>query len=138
MRVSVKKKAITTGALISMTDVVFLLLIFLLISSNFVTVTGINIDVPTSENAYSDMQKSISLAIDANEQLYINDKPIPKSQLIPALKIEIEKTPDAVILIQSDQNLPLRVVVDLIDHAKNAGASRFFIAALMSHPQSVR
>ena len=131
MKVSVKKKAITTTALISMTDVVFLLLIFLLISSNFITYTGINIDVPTSENAYADMQTHISLAINDKEEIFINDVKVERVHLISTLRAEVEKSPEAVVMIQADQNLALNKVVDLIDSAKTAGANRFFIAALL-------
>ena len=131
MKVSVRKKAITTTALISMTDVVFLLLIFLLISSNFITYTGINIDIPTSQNAYTEMQQHINLAINIKEEIFVNDVKVEKVSLIQALQIELNKTPDAVIMIQADQNLSLNKVVDLIDFAKTAGANKFFIAALM-------
>ena len=131
MKVSVKKKAITTTALISMTDVVFLLLIFLLISSNFITYTGINIDVPTSQNAYTDMQTHISLAINNKEEIFVNEVQVHRANLVQTLRTELEKTPDAVVMIQADQNLALNRVVDLIDSAKTAGANRFFIAALM-------
>jgi biopolymer transport protein ExbD len=129
MRISVKKKAITTTALISMTDVVFLLLIFLLITSNFITYTGIPINIPVAEHAHADMQRNLSLAINEREEIFINDVKVHRDELVDRLRIEIEKTPDVVVMIQADQNIALKNVVELIDAAKEAGSSRFFIAA---------
>ena len=129
MKISVKKKAITTTALISMTDVVFLLLIFLLITSNFITYTGIPINIPVSENAHSDIQRNLSLAINEREEIFINDVRVQRDELVARLRVEIEKTPDIVVMIQADQNIALKNVVELIDAARAAGSSRFFIAA---------
>ena len=129
MRVKVKHKSITSTALISMSDVVFLLLIFLLISSNFVTYTGLQIDIPTSQNAHTDIQRNLTLSINDKEEIFINNKPVQKVNLIDELKVEIDKNPDILVLIQADQNIALGLVVELIDAAKSAGSSKFFVAA---------
>jgi len=132
MKISVKKKAITTTALISMTDVVFLLLIFLLITSNFITYTGIPINIPVSENAHTDMQRNLTLAINDREEIFVNDMMVAPEMLVAVLAEEVEKNPDVVIMIQADQNIALRKVVELIDAAKSAGSNRFFIAAQLA------
>lgn len=129
MKVMVKKKAISSVALISMTDVVFLLLIFLLITSNFISFTGIKIDVPTSRNAHTEISKNINLAINEQEEIYLNNILIDKDNLIELLKKEIEKNPESPVMIQADQSIALQKVIELIDAAKSAGSSRFFIAA---------
>ena len=129
MKLTVKKKAITSTALISMTDVVFLLLIFLLITSNFVSTTGIQIDVPTSQNAHTEMQQNLTLSITDKEEIYLNGMSVERENLVAMLRVEVEKNPDIVVMIQAHQNIALQKVIDLIDAAKSAGTSRFFIAA---------
>ncbi|MCL2062817.1 MAG: biopolymer transporter ExbD [Candidatus Cloacimonetes bacterium] len=129
MKVSTKHKAITSVALISMSDVVFLLLIFLLISSNFVTYTGLQIDIPTSQNAHTDIQRNLTLSINEREEIFINSIPVRRENLIAELRSEIEKNPEIVVLIQADQNIALKNVVEIIDAAKSAGSTRFFLAA---------
>ena len=129
MKVSVKKKAITSVALISMTDVVFLLLIFLLITSNFITYTGIKIDIPTSQNAHTELKRNITLSINDKEEIFINDILVSKDNLVKRLTEEVEKNPDISIMIQADQKIALKNVIELIDAAKSAGSNRFFIAA---------
>jgi biopolymer transport protein ExbD len=129
MKLSVKKKAITTTALISMTDVVFLLLLFVLITSNFVSYTGVKIDIPRTSNAYTEMQKNIVLSIDDKETLFLNGQRVSRNDLPGLLRNEITKNPDVVVMIQADQNIALKKVMDLIDISKSAGSNRFFIAA---------
>jgi biopolymer transport protein ExbD len=132
MRVSVKKKPLATTALISMTDVVFLLLIFLLITSNYVTYTGIKIDIPTSQNAHSDSTNNVVVVINEHNQMWVNDVEIAEASLLAILTEEVEKNPEIVVLIHADQNIPLQKVIDVIDTAKSAGTNRFFIAARLT------
>jgi biopolymer transport protein ExbD len=129
MRVSVKKKPLATTALISMTDVVFLLLIFLLITSNYVTYTGIKIDIPTSENAHADSQNNVVVVINEHNRIWVNDIEIVEANLLAVLTDHVERNPEIVVMIHADQNIPLQRVIDVIDTAKSAGTNRFFIAA---------
>jgi biopolymer transport protein ExbD len=129
MRVSVKHKAISSVALISIADIVFLLLIFLLISSNFISYTGLNIDIPTTENVHTEVHRNLTLSINSREEIFINDNPVLRENLEAELRAIVEANPDIVIMINADQNIALRSVVDLIDAAKSAGSTRFFLAA---------
>jgi biopolymer transport protein ExbD len=112
-----------------MSDVVFLLLIFLLITSNFATYTGIKVDIPKAQNVHTEIKKNITLTIDDKELIYVNDKLVDKTNLINYLKTEIANNPDIIIMIQADQKVALGKVVELIDYAKSAGSNKFFIAA---------
>ena len=139
MKISVKKKAITTTALVSMTDVVFLLLIFILITSNFISYTGIPIEVPVSDSAHTDFQRNISLSINRLGEIYLDteqvgqfgeeEEIIGRNELIDRLRYLVETNQEIVVMIQADRVVPLGRVVSLIDASKAADAKRFFIAA---------
>ena len=73
MKIELAKKRITTAALISFTDVIFLLLLFLLISSSFITHSGIKVDLPASTSVENEFNKNISLTLTANNEVFIND-----------------------------------------------------------------
>ena len=128
MKARVKSKAITSTALISMTDFVFLLLIFILISSSYVTIMGQNIDLPSSANIHSEIQRNLSLSMNSERDIFINNTRVTRNELVPRLREEIEKAPDIVVVIQADQNIEYRLVVDLIDAARAAGSNRFYLA----------
>ncbi|MCL1827221.1 MAG: biopolymer transporter ExbD [Candidatus Cloacimonetes bacterium] len=133
MKLSVKKTAIGTTALTSIADIVFLLLIFLLLSSNFILSTGIMIDIPTSSNSYNEISKSIVLSINEKEEIFVNSSPVTEETLVTVLKAEIEKTSDTYIRIEADQTIALQKVINLVDAAKSAGSNRFFIAAQLQN-----
>jgi biopolymer transport protein ExbD len=128
MRVRVKNKAITSTALISMTDFVFLLLIFILISSSFVTITGQNIELPTAHHMHSEIHRNLSLSMNAFGEIFINHRRVEREDLIERLREHIEETPEIVVVIQADQSLAYRYVIDLIDAARAAGSTRFYLA----------
>jgi len=142
MKISVKKKAITTTALVSMTDVVFLLLIFILITSNFISYTGIPIEVPVSDSAHTDFQRNISLSINRLGEIYLDteqvgrfgeeEEIIGRNELIDRLRYLVETNPEIVVMIQADRVVALGRVVSLIDVSKAADAKRFFIAAQLA------
>ena len=73
MKIKLKKKPITSVALISMTDVVFLLLIFLLISSSYVTNNGIKINIPESTSTQKEFTDNVFLVLTQQDEIYINN-----------------------------------------------------------------
>ena len=74
MIVKTKKKRLSSIGLISFTDVIFLLLIFLLISSNFITHSGIKVDLPGSNSQQNEYNKNISLTLTKNNEVFINNE----------------------------------------------------------------
>ena len=130
MRMRAKHKAITSTALISMTDVVFLLLIFFILTSTYVTVTGI--DIPTTQNAHSEMRSNITLSIDANERISVNQAPVTQDRLEATLRGHFEQNPDMTVVIQSHRDISIGRVVELIDISKSAGFTKYYLAAQMA------
>jgi biopolymer transport protein ExbD len=128
MKISLKKKPITSVTLISMTDVVFLLLIFLLITSSYVTNTGIKINMPQSSSTQKEYTKNIQLTLTLDDEIYIDDQITNWDSVVNELKTKLQENPDAAIMIQADQEIPLKKIVALIDVTKLAGSKRFFIA----------
>ncbi|MCB5250976.1 MAG: biopolymer transporter ExbD [Candidatus Cloacimonadales bacterium] len=128
MKLNLKKKAITSIALISMTDIVFLLLIFLLISSSFITNNGIKINLPDSKSTQKEFTDNIYLTLTKEDDIYINNKMSNWQDIVDDLKQFVESKPDIAIMIQADQDIPLKKIIALIDVTKLAGSKRFFIA----------
>ncbi len=134
MKIKMKNKPITSTSLVSMTDVVFLLLIFLLISSSFVTYNGIKVNIPSSTTIQKEVSKNVYLTLTIDDQIYINNNLSEWNSVVDDLKTIYEQTPESVILIQADQEIPLKKVIALIDVTKKAGCKKFFIATKMIQP----
>lgn len=128
MAVKLKRKRISSAALISFTDVIFLLIIFLLISSNFITHSGVKVDLPGASSHQNEYNKNVSLTITNDDVIYVNDEQISWENLVEALKKELIEDPEQVVVIRADEDVALKKVVKLIDYAKMSGSNRFFIA----------
>jgi len=128
METRLHKKRITTSALISFTDVIFLLIIFLLISSSFVTHSGIKVKLPVSSSRQKEFYRNISLTLTRNNEVYIDNEPVSWDDLSDRLNQKLIEDPEQVVVVRADQELPLKNVVALLDVAKLSGSNRFFIA----------
>ncbi len=125
----ITKKRITTVALISFTDIIFLLLIFILISSSFITQSGIKVNLPAASSKESQYRDRITVTLTENLQIYLNDEEtaIEREMLPQRLREMLIDDPEQVVVIKSDENVPLKYVVDLLEIAKRSGTTQFFI-----------
>jgi len=128
MRTKLKKKRISTAALISFTDVIFLLLIFLLISSNFITHSGIKVELPGSNSQQNEFNKNISLTLTQDDEIFINNDAVTWDELPAELNKLLVDDPEQVVVVRADEDVALKKVVRLLDIAKLSGTNRFFIA----------
>ena len=128
MIIETKKKRISSIGLISFTDVIFLLLIFLLISSNFITHSGIKVDLPGSNSQQNEFNKNISLTLTKNNEIFINNEVVGWEELPEVLNRKLIDDPEQVVVVRADETVELKNVVRLLDIAKLSGTNRFFIA----------
>ena len=128
MIVKTKKKRLSSIGLISFTDVIFLLLIFLLISSNFITHSGIKVDLPGSNSQQNEFNKNISLTLTKNNEIFINNEIVRWEELPEVLNRKLIEDPEQVVVVRADETVQLKNVVKLLDIAKLSGTNRFFIA----------
>ncbi|MBT4332561.1 MAG: biopolymer transporter ExbD [Candidatus Cloacimonetes bacterium] len=128
MIIKTRKKRISSIGLISFTDVIFLLLIFLLISSNFITHSGIKVDLPGSNSQQNEYNKNISLTLTKNNEIFINNEAVGWEELPEVLNRKLIEDPEQVVVVRADETVELKNVVKLLDIAKLSGTNRFFIA----------
>ena len=128
MIIETKKKRISSIGLISFTDVIFLLLIVLLISSNFITHSGIKVDLPGSNSQQNEFNKNISLTLTKNNEIFINNEAVGWEELPEVLNRKLIDDPEQVVVVRADETVELKNVVRLLDIAKLSGTNRFFIA----------
>ena len=128
MVIKTRKKRISSLGLISFTDVIFLLLIFLLISSNFITHSGIKVELPGSNSQQNEFNKNISLTLTKNNEIFLNNEAVSWIELPELLNRKLIEDPEQVVVVRADETVELKNVVKLLDIAKLSGTNRFFIA----------
>ncbi|WP_299708582.1 biopolymer transporter ExbD [uncultured Pontibacter sp.] len=90
----------------SMTDIIFLLLIFFMLTSNFVTPTGLPVSLPSSKVSNIVMEK-VNITITKDLGYYLNGKQIEESQLEPQLAALLQGTEEGVVVLNVDKTVPV-------------------------------
>lgn len=104
------------------------LLIFFLLTFSFANTRGMNVTLPKTAVGQPPQRKTISVTIEKDKRLFVNSDAVPKEQLGARLTILIRQDPDQQIVVRADKDLVLQDVVEVLDIAKGAGATRLFIA----------
>ena len=124
-----KKKRISSIALISFTDIIMLLLIFILVSSSFITYSGIKVNLPDASGSQSDYTNNIFISINHEGEVYLDQNQIDLDDLPGLLKEKLDKSqPGKIIVVQADKNLEFQKIVKVMDVAKLSGATKFCLA----------
>jgi len=118
----------TTFITISLTDIIFLLLIFFLLSSTFILQPGIKVQLPRTATTEISSEKSIVVSITKDGALFLNEDFVSIDQLGAKLRTMIIDVGNPILIIRADKNILLERVVEVMDRAKGAGAERFLIA----------
>ena len=114
--------------IVPLIDVVFLLLIFFMLTSSFIFQPGIKVNLPkaiTSEVIY---KESIILVITKNDVIHLNERAITMDELTTRLAIAAKE--DRPLLIKADRGASLGKVVEVWDLCREEGISQINIATL--------
>jgi biopolymer transport protein ExbD len=112
-----------------MLDVVFILLIFFIVTTSFVRETGVDINRPTAATAEKKSKGNILIAIKPNGDIWIDNRNID----IRAIRANIQslkaRFPQSSVIIQSDQDARTGTLVRVMDQIRLAGVENISIAA---------
>lgn len=114
--------------LTSLIDIVFLLLIYFLLTTNFLVEEGITIKLPDAKASAPQIKQEITVTVDEEGRAYMADQEIPLDQLYTRIKDMIGKDKDRLVIIKADKTVILNKAVKVMDIAKAAGASRLSLA----------
>jgi len=115
----------------SLVDVLFLLLIFFMVTSAFVEQPNIKLELPaTSHSEVSKVERTV-LTISRDGQLFIKERPVDKQNLEKELRRLMLDTGDEVLVLKADKLVPYGDVVDVMDSAKGAGFKKVVAPTIM-------
>lgn len=110
-----KNKVEPMFSMSSMTDIIFLLLIFFMLTSSFITPSGLPVSLPSSKASTVEMQK-VSVTITSDLQFYVNDKKVTKSTLKAELN-RVLKPGQGIVVLHIDKSVPTEQLVFVADLA---------------------
>ncbi|MDW7691882.1 biopolymer transporter ExbD [Flammeovirgaceae bacterium SG7u.111] len=105
-----KNKVDPTFNMSSMTDMIFLLLVFFMLTSNFVTPSGLPISVPTSK-ASSKVMPKVNVGITKDLKYYVNEVEIPLDLLEEELKFQLAGQEQGSVVLSVDKDVPVQHLV---------------------------
>lgn len=129
LRFPTKTRTRPTIHLTALIDIVFLLLIFFLLTSTFVEQVGLHIEVPEIESESSGLLPELVVQVNHEGKFFIDDTQVTGSQLTLILKMRIKSTGKDTVVIQADRRAQYDNVADVIDAAKLAGAKNLLLVA---------
>ncbi|MGC8768140.1 ExbD/TolR family protein [Calditerrivibrio sp.] len=115
----------------SITDIIFLIVLFLMVSATFTTynINNLNISLPKAKGENVAETKTIVIAITKNREFSIENQRIDPNLIPSRLKEYHDKFPDASIMIQADKEALHGDVVYVMDESKKVGFNKLAIAA---------
>ncbi len=112
-------------------DIVFLLLIFFMVTSHFDIASGVRINLPKVSEKISgeEEENRVTLIVDRSAQAFLEGKKIDLKDLRERLKVLIKQRGLLDLILQADKDLNHGKVVQIMDIAKSAGVHSIIIAA---------
>lgn len=108
----------------SLIDVLFLLLIFLMVSSTFLEHPAIELDLPQASTSEPVKVNSLRLAIPEDGRLMLEGDEVEPAALRQRLRQAAEENPELLLILEADQGADYGRVVEALDAAREAGVKR--------------
>lgn len=102
----------------SLTDVVFLLIIFFLLTSTFVNPNALNLLLPSSQSKTT-VNQPVSVSISADLKYYIGKQPVRLENMRSLLTEQLKGQKDATIVLNAEKSVPIEKVVEIMDIAND-------------------
>lgn len=126
------KKADLDLNLTPLIDVVFLLLIFFMVSSTFEHKSEINITLPKASAEYTETKlEVVSIAVDSKGRMFVNEEALLNSRLLTireAIREAAHTFDDPTIIINADKEATHQSVVRIMDAARQLGMTKITFA----------
>ena len=109
MNLKSKNKIQTAFSMSSMTDVIFLLLIFFMLTSSFITPSGLPVNLPTSKSSSIVLQR-VTVTITNDLTFYVNDQEVSRGSIEMTLKNELAGK-EGIVVLHVDKSVPVEHLV---------------------------
>lgn len=106
-----KHKVNASFSMSSMTDIIFLLLIFFMLTASFITPSGLPVNLPSSKSSEIVMQK-VSVTITKNLTYFVNNQRVNRSSIESVLKSNLSGK-EGIIVLHCDADVPVERLVEV-------------------------
>ena len=111
-----------------MLDVVFIMLIFFIVTSTFVKESGVDVTRPNAETAVPTDASSIQIGITSNTQIYFDKRLVDKRAVRANIEKGLAESPGAAVIIVADALSNTETLIEVMDQSRLAGAENISVA----------
>jgi biopolymer transport protein ExbD len=130
MRYREKKDSIQDINISPLIDMVFILLIFFMVSTTFVKDMKLDLDRPAASSSVTASTKAIRLYIDSMGDTYLDGEPVRIWVIQSRLRDMLKSTTGKSVLVVTDDGVPAGRLVEVVDQARLAGAQDVGVATV--------
>ena len=112
-------------------DMVFILLIFFIVTSTFTRETGVEVEKPKAQSASEVGKKNILIAITREGKIHVNERQVEYAALQDIIKQMLVKNPDREVVLIADKNSVTGRMVNVMDACNLAGVKKISVAAMV-------
>ncbi len=113
-----------------MIDMVFILLIFFIVTTVFVEEAGIKVDKPEAKGDTNPVDDPISLRVTVSNQVYFNGDPVPLSRVESLVSGALSRNRELPVIMQVERNALSGTMIQVMDSAKLGGADKVSVTAV--------
>lgn len=118
MAIKSRNKVEPSFSMSSLTDIIFLLLIFFMLTSTLVSPNALNLVLPSS-NTQSLAPQSISVEINKSLEYAVDGKKVPLSQVRTLVNKKVSTLDDPTVVLSADKSVPIENVVEIMNIAND-------------------
>jgi len=112
-----------------MLDIVFIMLIFFIVTTSFVKEAGIQVNKPEASNTTKEPSANIFIAIRDTGEVWMDKRQVDVERVAANLERMLAEQPTDLVVIQADKEAEHGRVVEVMDQIKEAGIDKISIAA---------
>jgi biopolymer transport protein ExbD len=110
-------------------DMVFILLIFFLVTTSFVKETGVEVNRPTAATAVSQSKATILIGIDATDRIFFDNREVDVRAVRANVERALAENPEGAVVVVADRSSTTGMAIEVMDGARLAGAANVSLAA---------
>lgn len=111
----------------SLIDVIFMLLLFFMITSTFLEQPGIKLELPEAKTSVEGEPQEYVLSVDKKGAMFLNRQPVTMAGLEDEIKKVLPRMKDSALVLKADQEIAHGLVVRIMDLAKRGGVKKLII-----------
>ena len=129
------KRSVRILNVTSLVDVMFILIIFFLLSTTFIEQPNIKLDLPSAVHSEKSSVEPIALVtLGRGGEMFLNEKQVQKPDLEARLREALKRVADKALVLRADKRVPYGSVIFVMDTAKQAGFTKI-VATTTKEPE---